>query len=438
MQKRVRQIPLSPLKTPNELENNELGDIRINTGTQSCQSSISLYDTLAELCKEKKMRFFKPTPYVEYLPPKLTEGKEWYVHYSVINPATGKMVRYRNKVNRPKTVKERRQIAKLMIASISEKLALGWNPILEKEAPKSYHTLIEAMDTFLKVKTKETEENSLRSYKSYIKILKNWLTENNYPQDLYVAQFNEPAALDFMDAVEDDDRLSARTYNNYRSFYVLLWNWFIEKKYASTNPFSNIKKKPKKLTKKIRRTLDDTELKTLFTFLEKENPNYLAMCLLCYCCFMRPKEIALLQCSDIDLTNQIIHVSDKIAKNDNESYRTIPDAMMPYLECLDLSDRGSYLFSTFKEFKPGKKKICSREIARYWNDVVRTNCGFDMDIQFYSLKDTGITNMTSLGIPLNFVKQQADHSSLAMTAIYMGNTTAKATQELKTVNILPK
>ena len=141
------------------------------------------------------MRFFKPTPYVEYLPPKLTEGKEWYVHYSVINPATGKMVRYRNKVNRPKTVKERRQIAKLMIASISEKLALGWNPILEKEAPKSYHTLIEAMDTFLKVKTKETEENSLRSYKSYIKILKNWLTENNYPQDLYVAQFNEPAAL---------------------------------------------------------------------------------------------------------------------------------------------------------------------------------------------------------------------------------------------------
>ena len=198
------------------------------------------------------MRFFKPTPYVEYLPPKLTEGKEWYVHYSVINPATGKMVRYRNKVNRPKTVKERRQIAKLMIASISEKLALGWNPILEKEAPKSYHTLIEAMDTFLKVKTKETEENSLRSYKSYIKILKNWLTENNYPQDLYVAQFNEPAALDFMDDVEDDDRLSARTYNNYRSFYVLLWNWFIEKKYASTNPFSNIKKKPKKLTKKIR------------------------------------------------------------------------------------------------------------------------------------------------------------------------------------------
>lgn len=48
-----KRIPHSPLETPNELENNELGDIRINTGTQSCQSSISLYDTLAELCKEK-------------------------------------------------------------------------------------------------------------------------------------------------------------------------------------------------------------------------------------------------------------------------------------------------------------------------------------------------------------------------------------------------
>ena len=384
------------------------------------------------------MRLFKPTPYVEYLPPKLAEGKEWYVYYSVLNPATGRMVRFRHKINRIKTVKEKRAVAKAMIASYSEKLSLGWNPLVEKEAPKAYVTITEAMDTFLKVKAKETEENSYRSYRSYIKILRNWLAEYGYPAGMFVAAFNQAVALDFMDDVEGDDRLSARTFNNYRAFYVMLWNWFIEKKYASVNPFADVKKKPKKLTKKIRRTLDDSEVRTLIHFLEKENPNYLAMCLLCYCCFMRPKEIALLKCGDIDLGRQLVHVSDEIAKNDNESYRTIPDAMMPYLSALDLSDRANYLFSDHKTFAPGRKKVCSREISRYWNDVVREGCGFEMSLQFYSLKDTGITNMTSKGIPLNFVKQQADHSSLAMTAIYIGNSNVKATEELKTVNIIPE
>ena len=87
------------------------------------------------------MSFFKPTPYLDYLPPKLTESKEWYISYSVKDPATGKMKRFRIKVNRIKSLKERRIAAKVIMARLTEQLSLGWNPILERSTESIYQAL---------------------------------------------------------------------------------------------------------------------------------------------------------------------------------------------------------------------------------------------------------------------------------------------------------
>ena len=70
------------------------------------------------------MSFFKPIPYLDYLPPRLTEAKEWYISYSVKDPATSKMKRFRIKVNRIKSLKERRAAAKTLMARLTEQLAL--------------------------------------------------------------------------------------------------------------------------------------------------------------------------------------------------------------------------------------------------------------------------------------------------------------------------
>lgn len=109
-----------------------------------------MYDTLVELCERKKMSFFKPTPYLDYLPPRLTESKEWYISFSVRNPATGKMKRIRMKINRIKSVRERRAVARVIMARLTEQLALGWNPLVEREAPKAYVKLFDSMDLFLR------------------------------------------------------------------------------------------------------------------------------------------------------------------------------------------------------------------------------------------------------------------------------------------------
>ena len=383
------------------------------------------------------MQFFKPTPYVQYLPPQLTRGKVWYIHYSVQDPVTGKMKRFRIKLNRIQNKTERLKAAKAIMAALAEKLALGWNPIYERAAPKAYTSLYDAIEAFLKIKEKEMENNSMRSYRSFVRTFKKWLVAHKIGEDIYACSFTKPLAMEFVNDIEADDNISPRTYNNYIAFYRSMFSWFVDKGYVMENVFETFKKKPKRLTKKSRRMLTDEELETLFRYLEKENKEYLVICLLCYCCLIRPKEIVMLKCQDIDLDKQVVHIRAAIAKNDNDSSRTIPDEMLTYLKNLTFSSPDDYLFSDkgHYDFSSGKKKLCSRKLAKYWSDVIRPACKFPMEVQLYSLKYSGITNMIGSGVPISFVKQQADHSSLAMTSIYLGKS-PNATEELKKIHII--
>ena len=383
------------------------------------------------------MSFFKPTPYIEYTPPKLTQGKTWYISYYVQDPKTMKLKRLRVKVNRGNSAQEKKTIANAIMGRLSEKLALGWNPLIEKFAPKAYKRLFEAFDAFINAKRRELELNSVRCYESFLKTITSWLREQGCDDNTYACGFTGTMAIDFMESVEKNPKISPRTYNNYLLFCRVLFDWMVERAYISENPFTSIKRKSKKLMKKRRRLLSDTELSRLWSYLNRENPEYLVMCMLCYCCLMRPKEIALLKCSDIRISSQTVLVRSEIAKNDNTSVRTIPDSMMPFVKKLDLKNPKLFLFGhhSHYDFSPGKTAVPERKIATFWNTFVRPECGFPMEVMFYSLKDTGVTNMAAAGVPVSFIQQQADHSSLAMTSIYCQRS-GKATEELKGVDIL--
>ena len=366
------------------------------------------------------MLFCQPIPLVHYRECRLSQGQEWFVYFYVSNPDTGKLKRVRIKVNRVHPLSARRKAAKTLMAAIDQRLAMGWNPLLEVKAPKSFTPFSEAMDAFLSIKSKEIEPTSMRSYKSYIKLIRGWMVDNNLPIDMPVSSFGKEVAMSFMDHVEAS--MTAKSFNNYVTFFRNLFNWMMSKGYAMCNPFNDIPKKARRLTVKQRRTFSDEELSTLWAYLQNAGAARLAMCMVCYACLIRPKEIVMLKCGDVDLDKNVIHIDPKVAKNDHESFRTIPGDLAKVLLRMNLSNPENYLFSRSPErdFSPGPVKEDSREIARWWNDYVRPACGFGKDLQFYSLKDTGITDMLGDGVPINLVQQQADHSSVAMTAIYVG------------------
>ena len=375
----------------------------------------------------------KSTSLLDFIPPRLTKGKEWYISYYVIYPATGKLRRVRIKLNRIKPISQRVLIARKLICEITEKLLAGWNYFIESEAPKSYHFIFKVMDTFINVHEKELEHHSMRCYRSYVKYLKEYLLRNNFSDQMYVASFDRRIASDIMIEIKEGD-YSFRTYNNYLQFFVSMFNWFMEFNYISVNPFGHIKKIPKKRLVKTRQTLTEANRIQLRDYLiAQDNNNYFVMCMLCYYCFLRPNEISQLRVKDIDIERQLVHVSKEIAKNDNDSSRTIPDVMMQYVKKLNLNYPPDYfLFSMDSHwgFIPGQKRAEGREISRYWS-VVRTALKWPMFLQFYSLKDTGITNMLGDGVATNFVQGQADHSSLTMTSIYAAKKNSVAEEQIR-------
>ena len=384
---------------------------------------------------EKKKMFFAPIAGIHYREAKLTQGREWFISFYVIDPVSGKLKRIRIKCNRERNVRLRRKNALEVVAGINQRLSMGWNPLTENIAPRAAEGLFACLEAFLKIKRKEMESTSAHCYDSYINVFRKFLENNGFSSTSYVSSFTRQHALAFMDKVEEN--LSPKTFNNYVAFFRGLFLWMMEKGFIDANPFDGIEKKPKKLLKKNRRLLSDVELCRLIEYLRQNNVPYLAMCMLCYACFIRPKEIALLRCRDIDLKKQVVYVSAEIAKNDNDSFRTIPDEIVPVLSALDLSHPDYYVFADHKmwDYSPGTKRMCSRKIAKYWELVLRKELGFGMDLKFYSLKDTGITNMLTNGVPINLVQRQADHSSVAMTAIYVGKR-AEANGEIRHAEIL--
>lgn len=50
---------------------------------------------------------------------------------------------------------------------------------------------------------------------------------------------------------------------------------------------------------------------------------------------------------------------------------------------------------------------------------MRKELGFGSEYQFYSLKDTGITDLLNSGVPSLSVRDQARHSELATTEKYI-------------------
>ena len=393
-----------------------------------------MYRALEALCKEKKMSFFLPAPYIDYRVCKLTEGTDWYVTYYVKDPATSKLRRIRVKVNHlGATPRERRREARQLMSAIDARLAIGWNPLVLEQAPNGGEKIGKALDTFLAVKTKELEEGSMRVYRSFVKFLRGWLPGGGLGEESYVMSFTRAHALKIMEYIENDAGLGARSYNNYLSFFFSLFAWFVERGYLSENPFAGIAKKSKRVVgKKKRRILTEAELAQLWKFLGETNPRYRLIAMFCWCCLMRPNEISGLRPEDIDIGKRLVHVRAETAKNDNDSFRTIPDVLAKLLQGIDLGKPGEYVFAKHAgwDFGPGPEQCCSRKFAKFWDTAVRPGCGFGMDVQFYSLKDTGITGMLDSGMALTAVQHQADHSSPVMTAVYVQDS-HRAADELR-------
>ncbi|WP_281980449.1 tyrosine-type recombinase/integrase [Tenacibaculum mesophilum] len=371
------------------------------------------------------------TPFIDYVPAELKENSTWIIEYYATDPfeqdPTKKLKRKRNRVRPMPNKTERRKYAKAIVASINEKLRKGWTPFLKEKNTKSFTKLFDAFDLFLKQTEQQIikgslREDTLRSYKSYINNLRGFIIETRN-KDCFVTEFNENLCRDFLDMIFYERKNSARTHNNYLTFIGIFNRWLIKRRYVNID-FTNLISKIKE-TDKQRTIIPKIVREKIFNHLNSTNKNYETLCKMAFYCLIRRTEFTKLKVSDLHLRNGIINIRAEVSKNRKEQMVTIPiDIISVLVDHVKKADNSDFLFSA-NNFAPGKMQLDPKKISDYWTKI-RKQLKFSKNYQWYSLKDTGITNYLQLGIPTIDVKNQARHHSIKQTEEYLPKNILKA------------
>ena len=373
--------------------------------------------------------------FVDYVPAELRENKRWEIIYYVNDPFKNVLKRKANRVRPLKSITERRKLAKRMILEINKKLERGWNPFLNYAEGKGFTKFNDVCKSFLnrtekEVKNGDKRADTYRSYKSYIKNIQDYLIEIK-EHEMFVIKFDDDIVRDFLDAIYYDRDNSARTRNNYLSFIRTFSEWMIKHRYIGNNPTIRIEPLTEKT--KTRIVIPDLVRMNIFEHLKIVKPNYYLLCLICYYCLVRRTEITKLKVRDISIKNGIIYVPSDTAKNKKSAPVTIPNILIPdlvdHIKKANLSD---YLFST--NYKAGTIKLAPKKISDEWSRL-RKVLDLPKEYQWYSLKDTGITNLLKIGIPLIDVRDQARHHNSMQTDAYTPKEILRANENIRNATI---
>lgn len=358
--------------------------------------------------------------FVDFRPAEIkVSPKNTVIVYYAKNPNTGLLERQRVKLNHIKGKSERMKYGRLLVQQINQQLYEGWNPIIEKAGFSKVVSVAEAVRLYKKSYANDVRPDSLRSYDSQTKAFLEFCTLYNISEKP-VCQFGRPEAQRYMLSVEDRG-VSPRTYNNYIRFMGQFFNFCVDKGLAKENPFGNIKLK--RADEKMRTVIPpEVRAKIMNYIVESGMEGFRLLCLITYNCLIRPKELLMLKVGHVSMKDDLIIIPSDIAKNHRERHISMPmEVAIPMADYIKNARSDLQLFSS--GYRPGKKVLSTRDTGRTWANI-REALGLPKCYQYYSLKDSGITEMLEAGVPDKMVQELADHRSLEMTQKYIAKSKA--------------
>lgn len=321
-------------------------------------------------------------------------GAGAYIEFRAYDPELGQMRRKTIKLNKIKGSINRRAYARDLIKRLSEQLKRGWNPWIAQDASNlipfeegitRYEIHIEKMlvNGYFR---KETYDG----YKSYIKIMREYIKKKR--PVYYCYQFDRKFCVDFLDYVFIDRGNGAQTRNNYLNFLRVFSGFMVEKGYLQSKPTDGIAPINKRLYKKERECIPLNVVGKIANYCQEKEPDFLFACYLLYYCFIRPVEMTRLKVQDFNLKECTLTVPGESSKNKKTQTVTIPKKVILYGIKIGVfsAPMSHYVFSY--RLKPGKQAIDPKHFRDYWGKVRRA-LNLKKEWKFYSLKDTGITEM---------------------------------------------
>lgn len=360
---------------------------------------------------------------VGWKPPVFHQASECYVSVSAFDPARGQFRIKKFMLGHIKGKRQQKTYGEALIKRLTEKLMQGWNPWIELVQPLEYTSFDEVCEKYKQYLLKMLKERNLReetvvSYTSRMNVLIEWKNKEKINL-FYTYQFDRRIVGQFLDYVFVDRNNTIRTRNNYLLWIKVFSRYLLERGYVPSDPsasFHNVN--PKGKQGKNRDIIPDDLLKELHDWLTEHNKHFLLACYVLHYCLVRPREMSFLKIGDFSIKRQTLHLHGDTTKNHNDAVITVPQQVLKLMIELNVFNSPSHYYLFGKGFLPGEERCSEKQFRDYWNYHVRKNLKFTDRYKFYSLKDTGITNMIRANTDILTVRDQARHSSILITDIY--------------------
>lgn len=392
--------------------------------------------------EDKKMTFRKQkiTDRVkEYRNPVATWGADCvFVSFYAFDPAKGDLRRKRIKLNRElkgiEGKREQHRYVNEVCERIRDELRAGWNPWMEQSDSLVYVRWTDVCDRYKEYLAKQLSEHNMReesvtTYLSGLRMLMRWMAKERRNVH-YAYQFDRRVVDAFLDYVYLDRDNSIVTRNNYLSWVRSFSRWLLQKSFVESDPTAGIPMMRIRRKGKNRDVIPDEVLVRIREYLERNNRHFLLACYLLHYLFVRPHELALLKIGDFSLHDKTLRIHWDVSKNWQESVVTLPMHVIDLMLELDVFRHPGSDFLFSDDFRPGREWRSEKFFRDYWTRVLRKELGFSDRYKFYSLKDTGITNMLRANTDILSVRDQARHSSILITDMYTPKDVKQANELL--------
>ncbi|WMI68171.1 tyrosine-type recombinase/integrase [Mangrovimonas sp. YM274] len=385
-------------------------------------------------------------------------SKRWYVYFSFRDPKNNKLTRQSPiyaSANRYKTKEERMAILTVYSQTLHKLLKRGYDPyadnvdLFKKEQNKKAKqntaskegevseqplkldlghpgikeedkgkTLAEAFEFDMSIKQRSLRESSMRSYKSHIKVFREWL-EKSHKEITHIQQVDRPVVMEFLNHIMDSS--SPRNRNNYRASLSSMFQTLEDNDIVSSNFIKKIvvlKSSPKR-----NKTYTKGEQQEIFEYLEKNDPMLLLFIKFVSYNFIRPIEVCRLKVGDIDVEHKTVTFR---AKNSPLKTKLIPEILLEELPDMSKMEKGDFLFTP--EGLGGKWELSDDNKRNYFSKrfkkVVKDEFGLDEDYGLYSFRHTFITKLYR-----EMIKDSSPHAVKSKLMLITGHTSMEALEK---------
>lgn len=386
--------------------------------------------------------------------PKLNDSggdlsKKWFIYYSVLDPRTDKMERFRDHSGLScLDEKMRREIAAQKITEFTEKLKCGWTPFLDDqkviyEDHLQYRNIAELYgkqkvanatfrmyaSQFIEQKKKSgVEPKTIETYVSKARMMADWSEAKRGQID--ITAFDNDMVLSFFSYLIEDKRLADGTIGDYRQIISSIFEYVKGLGKIIENPVYNI---PKGMDKDMApRPVAEFDIEVFRDCISKDDPQlWMAIEFETYC-FLRPgKELRLLKIRDIDFARGLINVDRFRSKTNRERHATVPRHFLLKLRNVyKLQDYDKDFFVLGNEYKPGPTCLGKNNLKNRFN-TFRKRLNMPYTYKLYSWKHTGNSLALDSNISMYALRDQNGHSSVQITEIYTKNKLGTVSKEIQ-------